>query len=90
MKWNNHVSNFVESCGRYSLAIYVAHWTFTKIFEIKPNFTQNELLSFLFFVAIAIAISAVCIALKKFIALFPVADFILYGNYKALASHQKD
>lgn len=82
LNWNKYFDKFILMCGKYSLAIYIMHWSFLHIIDEKPLIVQNELIAFIPMLIIAILICYTCVLFKNIIALFPVADFLLFGNYK--------
>lgn len=82
MQWNHYWDNFIIKCGKYSLSIYVMHWSFLHIFDAKPTIVQNELIAFVLILAIAILICYTCILFKDIISLFPTANMILFGERK--------
>lgn len=79
VQWNNKISDYMEMCGKYSLAIYVVHWIFLPIVPSKILYTQNEILALITFSIVAILISYVCIGIKKLISFFPVLDILMFG-----------
>lgn len=79
LNWNVKFDNFIIQCGQFSLAIYVMHWMFLRIWT-EIDIPQNELLAFLPVLLYGVVICYVCILLKKILALSPLMDFVLFGN----------
>lgn len=82
LSWNKYFNQFILMCGKYSLAIYVTHWTFLKITETKFTIIQNELIAFIPIFLYASLICFACVLIKKIISLCPIIDCLMYGNYK--------
>ena len=82
LSWNKHFDNFIIECGKQSLPIYIIHWNFLHIFDIKPVLPQNELLAFIPVFLFAVIICYTCILFKKIIQLFPVMNLFLFGDYQ--------
>ena len=79
MHWCVLFDKFIKESSINSLAIYIIHWTFLPLFLVKPVLPQNELFAFLICTLSAVVISSACILLKRIVALFPIADLLLFG-----------
>lgn len=79
--WYQPISNFVTKCGKQSLAIYVIHWSFLKVVNVKPLIVQNELLAFIPMSLFAIAISYTCIYFRNTIKISPFLSTLLFGDF---------
>lgn len=79
-EWNKKVDGFVQLCGMNSLAIYCAHWSFTRLTIDKPCLPNNELIALSICVLAACITSYGCILLKKMIGKYPLFDCLLFGK----------
>lgn len=86
-KWYAVADYFIQSCGKYSIAIYCMHWPFTYVLD-KPSsvpfLINNELYGLSISFSLAVIISLICISIKKVIMKCPWLDFVLFGNTKQL------
>ena len=80
--WNNKIDDFVRKCGLFLMAIYCAHWHFTKIALNHLQIPQNEMIGLLFVLLFAIVASYSCILIKTFISYFPIVDLLVFGSMK--------
>lgn len=80
LSWNKYWDSLIVSFGKYSLGIYVMHWTFLNIWETKPLIVQNELIGFAPLLLYAILICIVCILFMKIISYSSILNSILFGN----------
>ncbi len=79
------VKNMLSLFGINSLLIYVLQFYMTAILPVNDYFVQlNPIILFLLAMAIAIAISYVCVWVAKLIKCFPVLDLFFLGNHKAI------
>lgn len=81
LRWGVRFDSFIQECGRYSLAIYVVHWSFLNV-GTKIYYQCNELLAFIPVFIYAVIICFVCVGFKKLVEQSFIADLLLFGNIK--------
>lgn len=78
-KWK--MSHAICQWGRYSLEIYVAHWTMLSIFGRGIEVVNiNQIWLFLLAVVVSLPIIYTCIGLSKIVETTRVARMVLYGK----------
>lgn len=83
--FHHKFDEYIQLCGRESIVIYAAHWSFTEIYITQHlALPQNELVAFGITALFAVVISFTCIGLHRLTMLMPPINMLLFGEKSKL------
>jgi hypothetical protein len=89
-KWNPWIKRTIERYGRYSLVIYVSHFSMLQIIIDKPVFHNIGNIYLIVIISVmSIIVIEACIIIKKMISLSAYLNLILFGEKKEKVIKEK-
>lgn len=80
MHFYRYIDQFLQLCGRESIAIYAVHWLFLKMVITPVLLPQNELIGLGVTSIFAVLVSIVCIYIHRLVKMMPIVKMILFGE----------
>ena len=80
MHFYRYIDQFLQLCGRESIAVYAVHWLFLKMVITPVLLPQNELIGLGVTSIFAVLVSIVCMCIHRLVKMMPIVKMILFGE----------